>query len=124
MAVWTTLMARAVTVGPGGSARTACNSSSSHCRTRLSLIDGGYCSNMNSGGGSVTSSGGSLARDGSAVWPTTEPTLDRATARTTSRTSGNLCFTRSPPCDGLSDVTAAKPICSWQVGTNPRITSP
>jgi hypothetical protein len=41
MAVWTTLMALAVTVGPGGSARTACSSSSSHCRTTLSLTDGG-----------------------------------------------------------------------------------
>ena len=92
MAVWTTLIARAVTVGPGGSARTACSSSSSHCRTTLSLIDGGYCSKVNSGGGSVTSSGGSLARDGSAVWPRTGPTLASATVRTSSRTSGSRCF--------------------------------
>jgi hypothetical protein len=32
----------------------------------------------------------------------------RARARTTSKTSGSLCFTRSPPCDGLSDVTAGE----------------
>src|SRR5215208_7596081 len=62
MAVWTTLMARATTVGPGGSARTACSSSSSHCRTTLSLTDGGYCSKVNSAGGSVRSSGGELCQ--------------------------------------------------------------
>jgi hypothetical protein len=97
MAVWTTLMARATTVGPGGSARTACNSSSSHCRTTLSFTDGGYCSKVNSGGGSVRSSGGTLARDGSAVWPRAGPRLARTTARATRRTSGNLCFTRFLP---------------------------
>ena len=110
MAVWTTLIARATTVGPGGNARTACNSSSSHCRTTLSFTDGGYCSKVNSGGGSVRSSGGSLARDGSAVWPRAEPTLARATAMATSRTSGNLSFMRALPAL-IRTVTAAKTNC-------------
>src|SRR4029453_12570987 len=51
MAVCSTLMARATTVGPGGRARTAWRSSSSHCRTTLSLADGGDWSRGEKGGG-------------------------------------------------------------------------
>src|SRR4029453_2706715 len=68
MAVWRTLMARATTVGPGGSARTACRSSSSHWRTTLSLADGGYWSKVYSGGGSGRSSGAGGGGVGGGRW--------------------------------------------------------
>src|SRR4029450_8191932 len=102
MAVCSTLMARATTVGPGGRARTAWRSSSSHWRTTLSLADGGYWSKVYSGGGSVRSSGaGGGGGGGPAVGPEAGPAIDRVRARTANRTSGSLFFMGPPTSVGV-----------------------
>jgi hypothetical protein len=45
MAVWSTAIARATTVGPGFVARIAASNASSHRNTTSSVADGGYWSN-------------------------------------------------------------------------------